>query len=531
MSFRFKCPYCFKEMSDDEVLFRSEKIDLREKDDFSEDDLLPGPYDDIEMFEDEYVGEDKEKYLKNYRDWKEWEMFHPRKDPVYEEFWKKYGGTTEKNLADDQFGVEAYHRRIIDPNRDMCLGLKKKDGVNCVFVDADGMAAWIEYESGEKSERRICPHCHNPLPKGYGKNPVRFVTVVGIANSGKTVFLAQLLKNIKTYCAKIGVSALSNSPSVQTFLADYSIAKGTRLPSPTPKNRFQQPLFFQITRNEEKSGEEKRVTETLVLYDVAGEVFESDDTVSGFAPFIEHADGLMVLIDPMQFPTVQEISENDIKADPTTALDAIHNIISRGKQEEKCKIPLAICISKADCNEMQKILGNETIQLLLDGVQGISDGKGYNKALFNMDGYRPLEKKLRTFFQQDNLGLATFMHNNYASYSFFAFSSLGQESETRQAENGEEYSTPVGNVVARRIEEPLFWLFYQFGYIGRQGLLEGEFECPNCGSIHNHELQEGTLLEEKEKGLFGFMKKVVPREINRECDECGFQWNTKDMDE
>ena len=43
MSFRFKCPYCFKEMSDNEVLFRSEKIDLREKDDFLDDNLLPEP--------------------------------------------------------------------------------------------------------------------------------------------------------------------------------------------------------------------------------------------------------------------------------------------------------------------------------------------------------------------------------------------------------------------------------------------------------------------------------------------------------
>ena len=535
MKFRFKCPYCFKEISDDEVLFRSQKVYLREEDDFPGGNPLPEPYDDIEMFEDEYEGVGKEEYLEKYKKWKQWELFHMREDPVYENFWEKYGGTTEKNLTDDKIGIEPYNRRIIiDPKDGAEFGLKKQDDGTYIFRDADGMSDRIEFETGECSDWRVCPHCHNPLPKEYGKNHARFVTVVGIAGSGKTVFLSQLLKHMNSYCAKVRVSAITDSPGVRSFLAENSIADGTRLPNSTPKEQFQQPLFFKIMKTDEKDGEEKRVTETIVLYDLAGEAFASSSDTDLYAPFVQHADGIIMLIDPMQFPTVQNISEgngSEKKGNPITVLNAIHNkTVAQGRQEKKCETPIAVCISKADCTEMQKILGDETIQLLLDGVTGIPDGRGYNKALFNMEGYRPLEKNLRTFFQQDDLGLATLMLNNYASYNFFAFSSLGQESRKQKGEQGEEYQVANGNVVARRIEEPLLWLFYQFGYIGRQGLLEWEYECPNCGAVHNHELQEGTQYEEVKKGFLGLKRRSTMWEINRECDICHCKWNTNDKE-
>lgn len=508
---KFKCPYCFKEIFDDQVLFRSEKVDLRNK-----DELLPDPYDDFEDFEETYQKADREEYLKKYR---EWERFHPKEDPVYEAFWEKYQGTTEYDPADDVMGVKSYYRRIVDPYESPGPYLKKQDDGTYVFRDVDGMVSGIEFLSGEISKRRVCPHCHNPLPEGYGKNPIRFVTVVGLVGAGKTVFLAQLLKNMEKYCATAGLSAIANSPSIRNFLKDNIIAEEVPLPGPTPHEQFQQPLFFEIVRTEGGG----RVPETLVLYDVAGEVF-SMGTVENFAPFVKHADGVIVLIDPVQFPIVEEISGSSKKEEPITALRAIHKIVSQGAQNEKCKIPFAICVSKADRDVTKQILGLEIMELLQDGVQGIPDGNGYNRPLFNVDCYRPLEKKLRTFFQRADPALAIYLHNNYTFYSFFALSSLGQEGENRKGENGEEYVVPVGNVAAKRIEEPLLWLFYKFGYIGRSGLLEGDIECPKCHSACNHELPEGTKAEIK-KGFF----KTNEIEVNRECDECGHRWNTRNI--
>ena len=106
MSFEITCPYCFKTMKDDEVLFRSEKINQ------GENDILPDEYDDLEDFQARYRGADKETILSDLRDW---EFFAETEDAEYEAFWKNFNGTTEYNPADEILRVKAYRRRILDP--------------------------------------------------------------------------------------------------------------------------------------------------------------------------------------------------------------------------------------------------------------------------------------------------------------------------------------------------------------------------------------------------------------------------------
>ena len=221
------------------------------------------------------------------------------------------------------------------------------------------------------------------------------------------------------------------------------------------------------------------------------------------------------MIDPMQFAAVQGMEGSIQKEKPVTVLQSIHYQVLKGKQEEKCEIPFAVCISKADCSQMRTVLGPNIINMILTDVEGIPDQHGYNKPLFNVKGYRPIETELLRFFQQADPALTTFLRNSYAQYSFFALSSLGQESVMKQNEEGEEYMAPGGNVAAKRIEEPMLWLFYKFHYIG-------QYECPECGSIHNHELPEGTVIKEK-ISLF----RSVEIAVDRECDDCGYQWNTQ----
>ena len=162
----FKCPYCFKEISDDEVLFRSEIVNTQTEDEYFEENPLPSPYDDIEDFEENYTKEDKQIHLEKYR---QWERYRAKEDSVYEMFWKKYHGTTEKNPEDEKLGVKAYYRRIIDPRNPAGTDLKRQADGSFLIRDADGMVDRIEFQSGEISSRRVCPNCHNPLPAGYGK--------------------------------------------------------------------------------------------------------------------------------------------------------------------------------------------------------------------------------------------------------------------------------------------------------------------------------------------------------------------------
>lgn len=521
MSYEIICPYCFNDanggrpMLDDEVLFRSELVH------HGEPDILPEDYDDLDDFVVRYRGADKEAILNQYRDWA---FFAEAADPEYERFWAKYGGTTEYNPADDLLKVKAYYRKVIDPLDSNHQRYLKLQADGSYFIrDDQGMVSQIELSTGERCNRRVCRFCHNPLPDNYGKNPVKFAAIIGITGAGKTVYLSQLLKKMKTYAVKAGLNAIVTNAGVRTFLENNSVLAKEPLPGSTPAQRLQQPLFYEMVRDARGQG---RITETFVLYDVAGEVFRDETAalVHSFAPFIEHADGAIVLIDPMQFEVISGTAKTGRQLDdPTTALNTIHHIISHGNVTQKCAIPFAICLSKADTEEVQNVLPDDLRSMLLDDVRGVEGSNGYYEPTFNAKDYAPIATELNRFIKNNELVLAQMMQTNYASYAYFAFTALGCDVMEGQKPNGELYQYPVGPVLPKRVEEPLLWLFYKLGYIGKNGPLPGEIYCPNCGSQDNYELPESERTIVERQGLF----RKVQKYVNRGCAACGFKWEYK----
>ena len=518
MSYKIICPYCFNEanggraMQDDEVMFRSELVNK------GEPDILPDEYDGPDDFVARYRGADKEEILSKYRDWA---FFAESRDPEYEKFWEKYGGTTEYNPADDLLKVRAYFRKVIDPkNSNHWRHLKVQPDGTYFIRDSQGMVSQIELITGERCSRRVCRFCHNPLPDNYGKNPVKFAAIIGITGAGKTVYLSQLLKRMNEYAVKVGLNAIVTNAGVRTFLENNSVAAKEPLPGSTPVQRLQQPLIYEMVRDAREHG---RITETFVLYDVAGEVFRYNvpALVQNFAPFIEHADGVIVLIDPMQFNVISEtVRIGRMLDDPTTALTTIHNIISHGNATEKCAIPFAICLSKADTKEVQKVLSDDLRDMLLDDVRGVESGDGYYEPIFNAQEYAPIARELKHFMKSNEIVLAQMMQTNYSSYAYFAFTALGCDVMEGKKENGEPYQYPVGPVLPKRVEEPLLWLFYKLGYIGKNAPLPGEIYCPSCGRQDNYELpQDERNIVERSRWF-----RKVERYVNRHCRVCDYKW-------
>ncbi len=513
MGIEITCPYCFRKMQDTEVLFRSEKVNQ------GESDILPDEYDDVEDFIARYRGSDKEELLQRYRDW---EFFMESDDPEYEAFWANYGGTTEYNPADDVLHVKAYRRRVIDPEDPQHRRYLRQQRSGSWFIfDGQGMASQIELATGEKCNRRVCRHCHNPLPDNYGKHTVKFATVIGITGAGKTVYLSQLLCKMKTYAVKAGLSAIVNNTGVLDFLEKNSIAAGQPLPGSTPATRFQQPLFYEMVRDAKEHG---KVTETFVLYDVAGEVFTASALVNKFAPFVEHSDGVIVLIDPMQFEAISGAVERGGKLnEPATVLDTIHSIICDGGNDRKCDIPFAVCISKADLRAVQDVFSDRLKRMLLDDVRGVKDPSGFNRPLFNASDYNPILNELYSFIQSNELVLAQQMQTNYSSYAYFAFTALGCDVAEGEGPNGDKYQYPVGPVLPKRVEEPLLWLFHKLGYIGVNVPIEDptkpKYACPVCGSMDTEELPEDMRC--LVTGWGPFKKRTY---VNRRCCSCGHCW-------
>ena len=551
------CPYCFHVMQDTDVHFRSEKVN------HGECDLLPDDYDDIEDFIARYNGPDKESILQKYQDWA---FFAEGEDPLYEEFWAKFNGTTEYNPADEFLKVKAYRRKVIDPRlSEHCKYLKPQAPGDYFIRDNQGMVTQIELITGDVCNRRVCPRCHNPLPDSYGRNKVKFATVIGITGAGKTVYLSQLLKMMTNYAVKAGLSAIVSNPGARMFLQRNTISAAVPLPGSTPAVQLQQPLFYDMVRDAKEHG---RVTETFVLYDVAGEVFHDSVLVEKFAPFVKHSDGVIVLIDPMQFGVISGVANQGNTLDvPATVLDAVQHIFTNGDPNQKCPIPFAVCISKADMQVVQQVFSDDLRGMLLDDVHGIKDTNGFYLPIFNASEYNPILNELYQFIQANEIVLAQQMQTNYSSYAYFAFTALGcsigvfkkfREDEYEKLRRKSEisgqnpppryvrldddsfpdalfertiqgelstYQCPIGPVLPKRVEEPLLWLFHKLGYIGVDVPIDDptrpKIPCPRegCGSLDTEELPPDQ--QEMVVGRLLFRRTI---HVNRVCKVCGHRW-------
>lgn len=534
---RIICPYCFKEFNDDEVLFRSERVTREDSPVLDYDVNGVDDYDSPEDFRARYPERDKNKKERLLLQLEEDEFFREEEDPVYTEWWEKFNGTTEVDPVDEARGIHPYMRKIIRPEDPIHQNFLMKKEMGGYYgkeaVGEDDIVTYITLKSGERCFTRVCPACHNPLPVGYGKCPVKFTSVIGISGAGKTVYLSQLLKNMKEYAAKVNLSATVNNIEVRRFLAENRIEAGHRVPGSTPKEKFQQPVFYELSMSK---NDNTRVTNTLVMYDVAGELFKDGLTreVEQFAPFVRHSDGIIVLIDPMQFVNVYSTQlDKPGLQEPETVLDAIHSILV-ADPTKKASTPLAVAISKVDTPEIQSVMLDSLKSCLLADVDGVPNDRGgaIYKSQFNATVYNPLAKELKAFFSRNATSLATYLYSNYEKFNYFAFTALGCAVKEAVADSGERYQYPEGPVLPKRIEEPVLWLFKEYGYIGANEMIYSPAArvlcCPKCGRKGAMEYDEPQW-STKKHGLFNLFK--TKKLVKYYCcnANCGYEWNEDEM--
>ena len=151
---------------------------------------------------------------------------------------------------------------------------------------------------------------------------------------------------------------------------------------------------------------------------------------------------------------------------------------------------------------------------LMEQVSSIKDERGHGRTVFDAHSYNPIATDLQAFISSNEPDLELMLFNNYSCYNYFAFSSLGC---------GVEDNAPVGPIIPRRIEEPLFWLFNRFGYIQSNEEVVSfglpVIRCPACDSTDIKELEGDE--RERIEGKF-FIKKIFYDDY--ECLECGHRW-------
>lgn len=454
-----KCPYCFKTFKHTEVNFRSATA-------FNEVDLDPmGRGETLEEIEFNMTdGDEKTKRINGYllR-----ERFLIKDDEKYNEFWSKFGSTSEINTGIND-SILDYRRPILDPKDHELVP-------HGPIEDEDGFVYKVEDCFGHESRNRVCPHCHNPLPLNYGKFPVKFLSVIGIESCGKTVFLSKLIENIGNYAAKLNMVALPASASSRKFIKDNKIAKDMPLPGATPVQYLSQPLFYSLEYNHNNVHENRM----FVIYDIAGESCKDANKVLDYAKFVENSDGLLILLDPNQFKVLGGKAPGLLE----NILSTLRSIFTT---RDLVKIPLALCISKSDIMRPLNLLPS----ICFDDVKTVKREK------FCAKDYNIISRHLSELFESNEPSIKVALENRYRNFNYFAFTTLN--CEVIDDENGVKF--PEKTPDPKRIEEPLFWLFKEFGFVDS-----------------DEEVVDHSLLAKEIKEL-----KIDLNRITEKYDELGF---------
>lgn len=436
------CPYCFEKFNHDDVLFRAETC-------FNEDDVLE-EY-EIDMMED---GPEKEK-TRYENDLKREFLIGEREE--YKNYWSRFGGTTEQTRRRATSGsmtqfVENYKKPIISPKNRRVVKFDNADGSGVSYDRDDFLSSVTDVFNGHTSSR-VCPKCFNPLPRNYGKYPVKFISVIGITGAGKTVYLSSLLDNMYEYADKIGMNPINND-SVNFFIEQNKIQKDVVLPQGTLPERMSQPLCYHLHYFHQGKGVSE--TSTFVIYDIAGENCVDDRSVENFGQFILHSDGIIILQDPKQFQRIY--GEAHMMAN--SVLRTINNLFVG---TDYCSIPIALCISKCDRLIDDGMFDGQLVEMLNEPVKSAENFKGFCAV-----DYNKISKAIDEFYRRQDNPTRTALMKSFDCFNYFAVSSLncrlvesGETSDISQ----EKILMPAETPHPMRIEEPLFWLFNQFGFI------------------------------------------------------------------
>ena len=479
-TFRITCPYCFERFNDNEVHFRMEtSFKSREElnDEKLDPDLLAQMADSPEKKRLMYQTKMRSRFL-------------VRKDEKYENFWKVFGGTTEiLTKLDEDSNLDPWLRPVLDPGNPEDQNVLKEVNHNAVgkekFLvrDDDGMVKSVyDFITGETS-RRVCPYCHNPLPNFYGKHDVRFIAITGITSSGKTVYISQLIKELRKYCTYLKLTATPLSNHEMDFVKKNPVTVKEVLPQSTATGSLAQPLFYQLSRGDNRGN---IITNTIVFQDIAGEAFLDPDYLTKYGEFVLNANGIILILDPKQLNLVgqeqEAAAEQSVDELPTVVLETIHKSFV-GNSDKMCAIPIAVCVSKGD-------MFSDFIPMLKKDLEPVKteDGGDYYP-VFNSVDYNELEPVIKGMMPME---VRTSLENQYLDFNYFAFSATGvgvkkvenknmkaadvkeekiesdvkeEKLEVNATEEKNVKYVLVGPPNPKRIAEPVFWLFHEFGFI------------------------------------------------------------------
>ncbi|MGG8409721.1 TRAFAC clade GTPase domain-containing protein [Streptomyces sp. 12297] len=316
---------------------------------------------------------------------------------------------------------------------------------------------------------RICPVCHMTLPVEFGMVDSRLIAMVGAKATGKTVYMTVLLHEMMNRVgASFNASMLAaDDLTMMRFVSEYQdhlyrdgrMFAGTRT-AVANDNRID-PLVFRFgVRRRGLLGDRPQHI-VLSFFDTAGEDFNSRDNMEVNTRYLAHADGIILLLDPLQMPGARQWAAPGTALPGTEGVDSPLNVLGRvtnmlhaqhrGRRSGKVRTPLAVVFSKMDA-----------FWHLLDKGSPLRDHPPLG-GRFDVPDSLDVHDEVRHLLKDwDGMAIDRILENNFARHRYFGVSALGR------GPTPEARVAPTG-IQPYRVADPLLWLLSETGAVPRTG--------------------------------------------------------------
>lgn len=313
---------------------------------------------------------------------------------------------------------------------------------------------------GVDTYTRICPSCHNDLPPDFGEVGAHIIALIGAKESGKSTYITVLVHELRQRVGaalNASVEAMDDR-TIRRYAERFEkgLYRDHVMPPPTQPASVDvnYPLLYRLsTRRRGLLGDRPR-SSALALFDTAGEDLESRASIDTHVRYLARADGIVVLVDPLQIEAVQQLvgERNALPAKNTPPDEIVANVtqlIRSGRglgAGNLVKTPLAVAFSKLDALWPHLPAGSR-LQQRADHAGGFDERD-------RLELSDEIQARLDAW---EGGMLGRHIDQNYAVSSFFAFSAIGDEPVAKRV--------PSHGVSPFRVEDPVLWLLSRFGVV------------------------------------------------------------------
>jgi GTPase SAR1 family protein len=307
---------------------------------------------------------------------------------------------------------------------------------------------------------RVCPSCHSRLPANFSTVQGRLIALVGPRQAGKTAFMTVLIHELRHRAGeRLNSSTIgADEKSRERYVDDYEspLYKQSLLPTPTTvADDYITPLVFRFTMTQRTRIREQQKELLLSFTDGAGEDLTREDKVERVARYLSAADGIMVVVDPLQLGRVRERLRRTaelpplLRSDerPVASFDRITRLLLAGSGTNTIDKPVALVLTKLDM--LRPLLQPDS------PLRATAPDAPYFDAL---DSAAVQQQVSDTLNEWNAIGLHELARENYTRYRFFPVSALGAPPTATNR-------VPPQGITPYRVTDPFMWLLSEFSFI------------------------------------------------------------------